>query len=212
MTILPAASPRLASFDSDYWRRRFPSEPYAGNGESFEDYEPAYRFGHSLQGMMDEFETWEDETEALWDETKGECRLSWEQAREAIRAGWEHAERQVESKFDAAVRSGGEKLCAAYHQFEDRVRRSPGEYVLGGVVTGYVASRLPVRSFVATSVGLAAAVAPAALVCLGIYKVAERALNRRARKSRSDAVEQTPAPAEIDGLEREPLVIATDVV
>jgi hypothetical protein len=77
------------AFDAGFWRNRFPSEPYAVDTDSFEDYEPAYRLGHSLRDTIGDFDLHEADIRERWHASKGGSRLSWERAKDAVRSAWE---------------------------------------------------------------------------------------------------------------------------
>lgn len=78
---------------SDYWRERFPSEPYYTGEQQFDDYEPAYHLGHRTRAddMIRAYEQVEAELETRWAQERGDSRLSWAEARNAVRRGWEEA-------------------------------------------------------------------------------------------------------------------------
>lgn len=194
--------PKPPQYDPDYWSQRFSSEPYLQEGDRFEDFEPAYRFGHSLRGEADDLDLHEEAWEQRWNAVKEGCRLTWERAKKAIRAAWRHAEAEVslaQSKLEAAADRGEEKLSQAFHRWEDNVRRHPSEYVLGAAAAGFVASRLPVRSLLLSGIGLVAAAAPPALLLMGIYKAADCFLNGCESKRGTRAAARPPdiAAAEI---------------
>jgi len=76
------------SFDAGFWRDRFPSEPYAVDSDHFEDYEPAYRLGHSLRGVIGDFDLHESDIRERWDTAKGASPLDWERVKDAVRSAW----------------------------------------------------------------------------------------------------------------------------
>ncbi len=78
---------------SDYWRDRYSAEPYYDASLLFDDYEPAYRIGHTAraQDMIRAYEEIEGELESRWAKERGKSRLEWDQARSAVRRGWEEA-------------------------------------------------------------------------------------------------------------------------
>ncbi|HEX2748233.1 MAG TPA: hypothetical protein VHM91_09575 [Verrucomicrobiales bacterium] len=80
--VLPGA------FDPDFWRDRFPSEPYTVDTDRFEDYEPAYRLGYNLQSVIGDFDLHEPDIRERWESAKGNSRLSWDVAKEAVRSAW----------------------------------------------------------------------------------------------------------------------------
>lgn len=187
---LATATGRNRPYDADYWNWRFSQEPYLEPGDRFEDFEPAYRFGHSLQGAIDDFDLRVMECERLWEEAKMESKLAWARAKHAARAAWKRASEGAESKLTEgicraekqlreAAHRAEETLKAAYAQLKVKVQERPGEYLLGTLGAGYVAGRVPLRSVALSGLGLAAAAAPVALVLWGVYKAADHILGLR---------------------------------
>jgi hypothetical protein len=181
---LRTAARMYRPYAADYWNRRFSREPYFEQGDRFEDFEPAYRFGHSLQGKIDDFDLRVMECEKLWEEAKMESKLAWARAKHAARAAWRQASEEAESKLTegicraekqlrAVAHCTEETLKAAYARLKVKVRERPGEYLLGTLGAGYVAGRVPLRSVALSGLGLAAA---AALVLWGVYKAADHIL------------------------------------
>lgn len=77
--------------ESAYWRDNFISRPYVDSGASFDDYEPAYRYGvdSSLKYDGQEFEDVELHLSRSWDAARGKSALGWDRARNATRDSWE---------------------------------------------------------------------------------------------------------------------------
>ncbi len=78
----------LYEYDEQIWRDRFPTEPDIREGETYEDYEPAYRYGVRLRSEYDEFEPNEDLMRAGWHQERGASPLDWERARGPVRVAW----------------------------------------------------------------------------------------------------------------------------
>lgn len=78
---------------TDYWRERYPSEPYYDAALPFDDFEPAYRLGHQTraQDIARAYDEVERELETRWAAERGQSRLDWLQARHAVKRGWEDA-------------------------------------------------------------------------------------------------------------------------
>lgn len=77
-----------------YWRTNYKTRPYYKQGRTFEDYEPAYRFG--WENAMTRRDVTFDEAEKAhlsggWVAARGDSRQAWEEAREASRDAWTHA-------------------------------------------------------------------------------------------------------------------------
>ena len=79
--------------ETAYWRSQYQSEPYYRQGESFSDYEPAYRTGIEARSQYDGQRC--DEVQANvrsdWEGRKGNSPMGWDKASQACRAAWEHA-------------------------------------------------------------------------------------------------------------------------
>lgn len=59
------------TIEAEFWRETYPSRPYATDGYSYDDFEPAYQTGWELHF---------DGTEAIpWTEREAEARSRWEQ-------------------------------------------------------------------------------------------------------------------------------------
>jgi hypothetical protein len=82
----------VGAFDRDYYRNDFNAR-FAAEGGRYEDYEPAYRYGHTLSG---------DTRYAgrRWEEIEPDVRSDWESRHPG--SAWE--------RFKAAVRHGWERV------------------------------------------------------------------------------------------------------
>lgn len=90
---------------SDYWRERFPSEPYYDQSQFFDDYEPAYQLGHRSRAddIIQAYEQVEAELQGRWAQERGNSKLSWEQARTAVRRGWDESTALRQAQLDKSV-------------------------------------------------------------------------------------------------------------
>ncbi|KRG68031.1 hypothetical protein [Pseudoxanthomonas dokdonensis] len=74
-------------WSDDYYAGRFERAPYRGDGYTFDDYRPAYRYGTYARHQYVDRE-WDPDLESElasgWDRIKGESRLSWEHAKDAV--------------------------------------------------------------------------------------------------------------------------------
>ncbi|MGH9360677.1 MAG: hypothetical protein ACRD2T_02080, partial [Thermoanaerobaculia bacterium] len=80
-----------------YWRQGWRERPYAERDLSYEDYQPAYRYGWESRSLYPE-RTWEGaehDLESGWEKAKGKSRLTWERAKAAVRDAWERVEEAV---------------------------------------------------------------------------------------------------------------------
>jgi len=79
-----------------YWSNNYRQEPYYREGQSFEDYEGAYRTGYEGYARYGD-RTWEEVQEDLrndYERNRGESSLTWQEANPATRAAWDRLNRQ----------------------------------------------------------------------------------------------------------------------
>ncbi|HYC44951.1 MAG TPA: hypothetical protein VED01_05645 [Burkholderiales bacterium] len=77
--------------EGTYWRGQFEREPYFQKDMTWEDYEPAYRFGYDWHAKHHgrKWEDMESDMASNWDKFKAKSRLKWEHAKHATRAAWD---------------------------------------------------------------------------------------------------------------------------
>src|SRR5688572_25729038 len=87
--------------ETKYWRSQYEREPYFQKDMTWDDYEPAYRFGYDWHERHRgrRFEDFESDMSSKWDEFKMKSRLKWEHAKHAVRAGWNRMEHAVKDKM-----------------------------------------------------------------------------------------------------------------
>jgi hypothetical protein len=76
----------------DNWLRdNFKSRPYTREGEIFEKYQPAYRYGAEAESRYgaDEFDTIEEELESDWHNREAEPAMPWKHVRDAVKDSYE---------------------------------------------------------------------------------------------------------------------------
>ena len=87
---------------TNYWKTNYTTRPYYSDTNSWNDYEPAYKYGYdtyaSNRGKT--FDTVERDLEAGWNSAKGNSRLAWNDAKSAVKDGWHHVERAMPGDFD----------------------------------------------------------------------------------------------------------------
>ena len=98
-----AGSAPGGAFDSAegaFWRGQYEREAYFQSGMTWDDYEPAYRYGYDWHHRYPDrkFEDFERDMGSDWDKFKAKSRLKWEHAKHAVRAAWDRA---VHGKKDA---------------------------------------------------------------------------------------------------------------
>lgn len=91
---VPGRAPVEPFPDSAYWNQQFTREPYFLEGDSYDDYEPAYRLGHGARHRYPgrDFTSLETQLEREWNAGKGPSRLDWSRARQAVLRAWERGE------------------------------------------------------------------------------------------------------------------------
>jgi len=91
---IPGRAPVEPFPDSDYWTRQFSSEPYFLEGDSYDDYDPAYRLGYGARHRHPgrDFGSLETQLQHDWESSKGLSRLDWNRARQAVLRAWERGE------------------------------------------------------------------------------------------------------------------------
>jgi hypothetical protein len=98
-TITEKTNPTM---EDEYWRTNYTSRPYVKPGITYDEYQPAYRYGwesrtrHAGQ-RFDEVET---DLERGWDRAKGKSRLAWNEARDATRDAWHRIEERLPGDAD----------------------------------------------------------------------------------------------------------------
>jgi len=76
----------------DSWLRdNFASRPYVQKGDTFEKYQPAYRYGGEAEARYgtDEFDNIEGELENGWHNRKEKAVMPWQQVRGAVKDSYE---------------------------------------------------------------------------------------------------------------------------
>ncbi len=75
-----------------YWHENYRTRPYFKTGQSYSEYQPAYRYGWEAAGRNEyqskRFEDVESDLERGWDSARGGAALAWTEAREATHDAW----------------------------------------------------------------------------------------------------------------------------
>jgi hypothetical protein len=77
--------------DAHDWQDRYAKRPYVLEGESWEDFGPAFAYGFSWRQRRAgvSFDDLEPELAAGWETERGASRLGWDRARHAVRDAWD---------------------------------------------------------------------------------------------------------------------------
>ncbi len=82
--------------ETEYWKREHASRPYFDKSRTFDDYEPAYRYGWESRTQHRD-RSWdtnlESDLERGWDKAKGKSALAWDKAKDAVRDSWDRTDR-----------------------------------------------------------------------------------------------------------------------
>jgi len=81
-----------------YWRDNYASRPYVTSGASYDDYQPAYRYGVDAYSRNPgrSYDEVEPELGRDWNSARGTSSLEWEHAKHATRDAWHRAGNAVE--------------------------------------------------------------------------------------------------------------------
>jgi hypothetical protein len=89
--------------EAEYWKHNYNSRPYFQKTDTWDDYEPAYRYGWESRAQHRD-RNWDDKLEndlkAGWEKTKGTSQLAWDRAKNAVRDSWDRTDRTFKSYND----------------------------------------------------------------------------------------------------------------
>jgi hypothetical protein len=90
------------SAEDAYWKSNYASRPYVQPGSTYDEYQPAYKYGWEsrTQHAGKKFEDVETDLSRGWDRVKGKSRLEWDRAKSATREAWDHVENKVSNATD----------------------------------------------------------------------------------------------------------------
>lgn len=84
--------------EDNYWRDNFASRPYAASGGTYDEYQPAYRYGSDSYAKYPNrsFDEVEPELNRDWAAARGASSLEWEKAKHASRDAWQRVSNAAE--------------------------------------------------------------------------------------------------------------------
>ena len=84
--------------EDSYWRDNYASRPYAAGGGTYDDYQPAYRYGMDSYTKYPDrsFDDVEPELGRDWGTARGQSSLEWERAKHASRDAWDRVSNAAE--------------------------------------------------------------------------------------------------------------------
>lgn len=82
--------------ETEYWKHNYSTRPYVDKTHSWDDYEPAYKYGwESRTAHRDR--TWDNKLEgdlkSGWENAKGKSKLTWDHAKNAVHDAWDRTDR-----------------------------------------------------------------------------------------------------------------------
>jgi hypothetical protein len=88
--------------ESAYWRDNYSTRPYVTKGETYDTYEPAYRYGWESRSRYAgrSFEDVETDLGRDWDRNRGTSSLSWDRAKLATRDAGHRVEHALPGDAD----------------------------------------------------------------------------------------------------------------
>ena len=87
---------------TEHFRSSYESAPYYSANRTWNDYEPAYKYGYDRYSEYrgQKFDDIESNLERDWNATRGKSQLAWDEARGAVRDGWHYIERAMPGDAD----------------------------------------------------------------------------------------------------------------
>ena len=84
--------------EDNYWRENYTSRPYARPGSTYDDYQPAYRYGMDSYTRYPNrsFDDIEPELSRDWGKARGSSSLDWASAKHASRDAWQRVSNAAE--------------------------------------------------------------------------------------------------------------------
>jgi hypothetical protein len=88
--------------EDDYWRENYRNRDYVVEGETYDRYRPAYRYGAEsrLRHGDSRFDDVEQRLADDWERRPDRGDLTWERAKQAVRDGWHRVERALPGDAD----------------------------------------------------------------------------------------------------------------
>jgi hypothetical protein len=77
--------------EETYWRENYKTRPYAGQGQNYESFGPAYRFGYDAYERYPD-KSWDDVESDLgrdWDSYENRGQSTWQQMKNAVKDAWD---------------------------------------------------------------------------------------------------------------------------
>ena len=87
----PAPSGSWGEHEDMYWKSKYADEEYYQKDMTYDDYQPAYRFGHESRTRHAgrKWDEIEPDMGSEWEKVKAKSKLQWEHAKHAVKAAWD---------------------------------------------------------------------------------------------------------------------------
>jgi uncharacterized protein YjbJ (UPF0337 family) len=81
--------------ETEYWKSNYATRPYHDKSQTWDDYEPAYRYGWESRTTHRDrkFDEVENDLQRGWETAKGKSKMTWERAKDAVRDSWDRTDR-----------------------------------------------------------------------------------------------------------------------
>jgi hypothetical protein len=88
--------------EDTYWRENYKTRPYASDVKTYEEVQPAYKYGWESRSKYQgrQFDEVEPDLQRGWESARGNSQLGWEKAKDATRDAWHRVERAVPGDAD----------------------------------------------------------------------------------------------------------------
>lgn len=104
--------------ETEYWKTQHASRPYYDKNHTWDDYEPAYRYGWEARTRHGERQ-WDDKLEndlkSGWETAKGKSQMTWERAKDATRDAWDRTDRTHKTYSSSDDRWRNHYQTASYY-------------------------------------------------------------------------------------------------
>ena len=77
--------------EETYWQENYKNRPYVGQGQDYDSFAPAYRFGYDARDRYQD-RSWDDVESDLgrdWNQYENRGQSTWEQMKGAVRDAWD---------------------------------------------------------------------------------------------------------------------------
>jgi len=122
-----------------YWRQNYASRPYYEKGRTYEDYAPAYRFGHDSYSRYGSsgrtFAQVEPDLRRDYESRQGGAGLAWDKAKHAVQDAWDRATNAVTDR-DRNVNTTAGQNAQQVNLYEERLVADKNRVKTGEVNVG----------------------------------------------------------------------------